>query len=71
MGNMMSVSVAAVMISVAMTWFAEMCDAQGASQIGGRPPKAVETAKCGISNVFAHLQSIKTNKESYELNKKL
>jgi hypothetical protein len=66
MGNMMSAvarrTVAVVMISVALTLFAELCDAQAAEQIGGRPPKGVETKNCGISHVFAHLQAIKTNK---------
>ena len=30
-------------------------DAQGAAQIGGRPPTAVVTSLCSISDVFAHL----------------
>jgi len=28
---------------------------QGAAMVGGRPPKAVVTALCSISDVFAHM----------------
>lgn len=39
---------------------AGVVDAQGAAQIGGRPPTAVVTSLCSISDVFAHLSSRST-----------
>ena len=38
-------------------------NAQGALQIGGRPPAAVRTKQCSINSVFASLTKIKANKD--------
>ena len=42
---------------------ADIVDAQAAAQIGGKPPAAVKTKLCSISNVFAQLNKIKHDKE--------
>ena len=50
----------ATMVILRALLFAGGCDAQAAEQIGGRPPKEVESKECGIANVFAHLSIIKS-----------
>ena len=42
---------------------ADIADAQAAAQIGGKPPAAVKTTLCSISNVFTQLNKIKHDKE--------
>lgn len=41
--------------------FLDGASAQAAAQIGGRPPKAVQTELCTIADVFSKLQGITTN----------
>ena len=47
--------------AAAATLLVQGASAQGASQIGGRPPTEVETELCSIATVFTQLQAIKDN----------
>ena len=52
----------APLVAVLLLWAGD-ADAQAAAQIGGKPPAAVKTKLCSISNVFSQLTKIKTNSE--------
>ena len=54
-------AVAASLLLLCLT--VDIVDAQAAAQIGGKPPAAVKTTLCSISNVFAQLNKIKHDKE--------
>ena len=52
-----------VAASLLLFYLVYIVDGQAAAQIGGKPPAAVKTKLCSISNVFAQLNKIKHDKE--------
>ena len=54
---------ASVLVFGLVGLWATETEAQAAAQIGGKPPAAVKTKLCSISNVFAQLNNIKHHKE--------